>query len=181
MDIKKIVGGITRAGSVIVTTLLSMVALPPLLYTSEAVKWKPVFIFISGVISLFLFDKTKNKKVGISGLAALLIVLVVLLSSYEIIYNTYSRKCFDHYTVVISHAAAKPKLPIDVPTFENTPDSATALLKVASCEPTQIWALPDLLAPYLIMHLIYFSMAIILILILVSASDITVKKITSKP
>lgn len=172
---------ITKTGTVIITTLLSFAITPPAISAEDAViKWQNVFVFVSGVLSVFFYnwvkDKIKSKTLGF----VLIGMLVILLIIYEIMVNKFSVSCFSG-RVVISSAAVKkevkPKLEFWLSHKDlNNKDPYTNLVSAYQCSSIRIWNFEDLYARYYGLLSLYFFLIIILTIIIVFISDLIVGK-----
>lgn len=169
----KTISIIIRTGSIIATTLASFIVTPPVIDSTEndGVHWKNIFTFIAGVLSILLYDKW-NKKRKLKSLGFWLIgVILILFVSYEVLYYEYSATCFEGKRCVISHANVKKEVQADLVEWNKENDPTLWLLKAYRCSSIEVWRREDLMIPYYSFIFLYFSIMIVLILLITSISD----------
>ena len=174
---KDTIGLIVRAGSVIVTSIISFVILPPVLNPTQTVIWQKVLVFFSGFLSIILFDKFANKKHLKPYALTLVTVLILLISLYEVFYQRYSIDCFDKVRIIISSAAVKPQIIENYQFWQSHSQRPMgSLLEAYSCSATEVWDMKNLFLPYYGLLVLYFLITAIFILLLVIVTDILNKK-----
>ncbi len=183
---RNIISYILKAGTVVMTSVLSFVIKPPALVPDEnsGLNWKNAFTFIAGVLSVVLLDRYRSQGKGKAFPLLITGALVALLVSYEICYSKYSISCYDHYRIVVSPAPIKPELKAFFDAnFGKKPDPVKEFLQSRNCVSTVIWEESDLYPYYYGMIALYLAIIVLVILLLalLSASIKDTSQTTIKP
>jgi hypothetical protein len=175
MDVNKLLSLISRLGSVILTTVLSFVVLPPSIDggSNSVINWKNIFTFFAGILTIFLYDRLKQKK-GIKKTPFFLVTLLVLCAgAYEVIYNQYSIRCFDKLPVIISACEVRSEMKDRLAYWKiHSQDPIKSLLESNDCSSTNIWPWSAIAVPYYSLIILYFLIIITVVALLVLASDL---------
>jgi hypothetical protein len=174
MDNSKTLQRITRAGSVIMTTVISFVVYPPVLDAAgnSGVNWKNLFTFFAGICSILAYDqfrKRNNIRLFTFGLLGLLFTCLI---AYQVMYNNYSMNCYENSRVVISKAPVKDSVRADLDAWKKKyQNPLQELIQAAQCNSTEVWEFKDLMIPYYTMISLYFAIILIITLLTVILSD----------
>lgn len=170
----RLVSIISRSGAIIISTLASFIIKPPVISVDEIqiIDWKNIFIFFSGILSILLFDRFKNKKKLKPFTFYFLSLIVALLIIYELLFYKYSALCFDQIRCVVSYSPVKSDVAKNLSAWKNKADSISALLEAYRCSSKNIWSVSDLAWPYFGMLFLYLAIIVVLTLLLVSISDL---------
>lgn len=178
MDANKVLAIISRAGSVILTTVLSFVVLPPSMDgdSNSVINWKNIFTFFAGIISIFLYEKMKGK--SRKGAAPFILVglLVVCAGAYQVIYNSYSIKCYDKLPIIVTTKEVRPEMKDRLAFWKShSQDPIRSLLESNGCSSVKVWTLAAIALPYYSLLVLYFAIIVIVVLLIVLTSDLVIK------
>ena len=180
MDTKNAVSVITKAGTIIITTLTSFIIKPPALSAdeNEGINWKNIFVFVAGVLCILFFNwvkqKIKRKKIGI----ALVVLFILLAGLYEVLYYKYSVNCWDSVRSVISYAPVKSaEVAANLEGWVLRGDEPLKnLVQAYQCSPLKVWNMSDLFFPYYSMIILYLVAIVVLTVLLLFISELLINK-----
>ncbi|PSL30698.1 hypothetical protein CLV42_10559 [Chitinophaga ginsengisoli] len=166
---------ITKVGAMIMGAVVTFIVSPPVINAEDnaGVDWRKIFVFVAGVLSIFLYDKLKNKQ-KLKKVAFFLVgLLMLLIIGYQLIYGQYSISCFDKARIVISKAPVKHEVASRFDYFlKHSQDPIHDFLEAQQCIPTKIWNLSDLVFPYYGLLALYLGIIITVILLVITVGDI---------
>ena len=174
MDANRIVSAITRAGSVILTTVLSFVVLPPSIEgeSDSVINWKNIFTFFAGIVSIFIYEKMKGRTRRKYTPFIIVILLVLCAAAYEIVYDNYSIKCFDKLPIIITKSDVRPEMKVRFDYWKShSQDPVRSLVESNDCSSIKIWPLSAIAPPYYGLLALYFSIIVLVIILVVMTSD----------
>ncbi|MBB5636905.1 energy-converting hydrogenase Eha subunit A [Pedobacter cryoconitis] len=165
---------ITRLGAVILGTLTTFIISPPLLSPADAqvVSWRNVFVFFTGLLSIFIFDnvcRIINIRKIMLGLLGLFMVVIAF---YQYLITEFSILCYNDFRIVISHGPLKSDEISNSTVWKDHPDYYNLLLESHFCNSRNLWGFSELWMPYYGMLILYLIAAIILTILLISIGEI---------
>jgi hypothetical protein len=175
MDPNKVISAITRTGSVILTTVLSFLVLPPSIEgdSNSVINWKNILTFFAGVLSIVLYSWGKGKIKRKSTPLILVILLIIFAGAYEIIYDKYSIKCYDKLPIIITKGAVLPEMTNRLEYWRaNSQDPIRSLVESNGCSSIKIWPMSAIAAPYYSLLFLYFAIVVIIVALVVATSDL---------
>jgi hypothetical protein len=175
ISIGKDISIITKVGAMIMAAIVTFIVSPPVINADDngGVDWKKIFVFVAGVLSIFLYDKLKNKE-KLKKFALFLVgLLVLLIIGYQLIYEQYSISCFDKARIIISKAPVKQEVASRFDYFQkHSQDPIHDFLEAQQCVPTKIWNLSDLVFPYYGLLALYLGIIITVVLLVITVGDV---------
>jgi hypothetical protein len=179
MGADNIISAITRVGSVILTTVLSFVVLPPSIEgeSDSVINWKNIFTFFAGIVSIFLYEKMKGHTKRKYTSFVIVILLVLCAAAYEIVYDNYSIKCFDKMPVIITNSDVRPEMKERFNYWKtHSQDPVRSLVESNECSSIKIWPLSAIAVPYYSLLVLYFSIIVLVILLVAMTADLRTQK-----
>ena len=141
---QKHINTIFGLGLVIITTITSFIARPPVISSdeNEGINWRNVIIFISGAAVIYFQKNIPDENVSAKKIVISISIFILALVAYEIFYYNYSISCYDT-RVIISFAEVRPEFQIDWKGWQKENDYEN-FLKGADCSSVRRWYQKDL-------------------------------------
>ncbi|TPD70535.1 hypothetical protein [Flavobacterium microcysteis] len=141
---QKHINTIFGLGLVIITTITSFIARPPVISSdeNEGINWRNVVIFITGVLVIYFQRNVSTENIPAKKILIPGSIFILALIAYEIMYYKYSISCYNN-RVIISYAEVRPEFKIDWKGWQKE-NNYENFLKGADCSPVNRWYQKDL-------------------------------------
>lgn len=184
MDRTKIISTVIRIGTVILTTVLSFVVLPPVTTPDQysALSWKNILVFFAGVIWVIFYRPIKEPKSAKRQSAMLIVILLLLIGTYEFFYNKYSILCDEQVRVIITDAPMKTDAAVKYKYWlTHSQNPILDLMQSNGCSSLNIWDQPSLMFPYYGLLTLYLLIILVIIFLLVIISELMLLNPSKEP
>lgn len=186
MQNTSIISIIIKIGTVIITTILSFVVMPPVLAAEQysALSWKNIVVFCAGVIWIISYRRITDIKLAKRWSVALIVIFLGLIAGYEFLYQKYSIPCFDKIRVIITDAPMKTE---GAQKYEywlkHSQEPMKDLMESNQCSSLSIWDYSKVALPYYGMLLVYLSIILVFISLVIVLSELILlnQRITPPP
>jgi hypothetical protein len=175
MEDTKIISTVIKIGTVVLTTVLSFVVMPPVLASEQdsPLSWKNIVVFCAGLIWIISYRKITNVKLAKRCSVVLMVLFLMLIAGYEFVYQKYSVPCYEKLRVVITDAAMTPEGALKYKYWlKHSQEPMKALLESNQCSSLAIWDYSSVALPYYGMLVIYLSIVLVFISLVIILSEL---------